>query len=857
MNPTDNLQSPAQAKNDNDRTMLRDMPEISGSRVGEALAPNVLKSRFVLEEQLGSGGMGTVYLAKDLRKVEAQDSQPYLAIKVLSGDFRQHPDAFVALQREAAKSQSLSHQNIVKIFDFDKDGDVPFMTMELLRGNELAEMLREYPQGLPESLAWDLIRGFCAALRHAHAEGVIHADLKPGNLFVTHTGQIKIFDFGLARAVQTNLDEGVLGTRSDVEDMIFDAAGLGALTPAFASKAMLQGASPTAVDDLFAAALVIYQILTGKHPYNRVPVDKLDPRSVSLERPRQLSSRQWRALQSALALDHENRLGSVAELEAALFESSPWPMRLLAIGLGTVAVMMWASNLQKDDQMRAVQAQAVQTGRVEAGRDRIIELIQAPTFDEAWEQRIEDELGRLSRLRDSQAIYGKAVAQIGSLYIQRVKDAEDLDAAAALAMRGEAFGDMTAAWQSIAQRESDRLQGLLDSPSLSAEWVGEVETTLLAIQQSAPSRHVAALALRDVNSSYLHNLDEQASSASDEIVAPILATLEDRAFELDRVEAIRNSLRRTAESAVQEMQRDQARFDVANFGTTFVRQGCLVSALPELTAQRRALQTSGESTDSLLAARTDTLIAQCVESLKTVDPDAASKLKLDALNAFGSLPRTEAVLLDPCNREYLIGAGARGVRTGGCSDAIDGAPQLVVVPFGDSALAVTRYEVSAGEYSTYCLATGLKECPAADTALPALNVEADAVEDYADWLSTESGFNYRLPSLTEWQVIARAQGGELDANRNCLVDLGGVARGGEAVRASVGKPNGYGVVNALGNAAEWAWKGETLVSVGGSFNTEIDRCTADYMVNSDGAPAESQGFRLVREITNATRGLER
>ena len=86
---------------------------------------------------------------------------------MLNNDFREHPEAFIALQREAAKSQTLSHPSIVSIFDFDKDGDVPFITMELLEGQELAQLLRAYPNGLPERMAWDVIRGICAGLSHA------------------------------------------------------------------------------------------------------------------------------------------------------------------------------------------------------------------------------------------------------------------------------------------------------------------------------------------------------------------------------------------------------------------------------------------------------------------------------------------------------------------------------------------------------------------------------------------------------------------------------------------------------------------------------------------------------------------
>jgi non-specific serine/threonine protein kinase len=132
--------------------------------------PKVLKQRFVLEEKIGSGGMGTVFRSKDLRKVEARDSQPYVAVKVLNNDFRQHPEAFIALEREASKSQTLRHTNIVSIFDFDKDANAPFITMELLEGEELVDTLRQYPNGLPHEMAWQFIDGMVSGLDHAHTE---------------------------------------------------------------------------------------------------------------------------------------------------------------------------------------------------------------------------------------------------------------------------------------------------------------------------------------------------------------------------------------------------------------------------------------------------------------------------------------------------------------------------------------------------------------------------------------------------------------------------------------------------------------------------------------------------------------
>ena len=95
---------------------------------------SIIKKRFVLETLLGKGGMGLVFGAIDRRKEEARDPNPRVALKVLNADFQRHPQAFMALQREARKAQTLAHPNVVTVFDFDRDGDAVYMTMELLEG---------------------------------------------------------------------------------------------------------------------------------------------------------------------------------------------------------------------------------------------------------------------------------------------------------------------------------------------------------------------------------------------------------------------------------------------------------------------------------------------------------------------------------------------------------------------------------------------------------------------------------------------------------------------------------------------------------------------------------------------------
>ncbi|HHM05132.1 MAG TPA: hypothetical protein ENJ19_05235 [Gammaproteobacteria bacterium] len=282
---------------------------------GSPLGPGTrLKGRFVLEEVVGRGGMGIVFRARDLRKEEAQDRNPFVAIKILNDSFKQHPQSLIALQREARKAQNLAHPNIVNVFDFDRDGDTVFMTMEYLQGQSLDRVLKErYPRPLERERALPIIDGIANALSHAHQHGVIHSDLKPGNVFVTDSGQVKVFDFGIARAITH-------GGEQDGEHTLFDAGSLGGLTPAYASCEMLEGQEPDVRDDIYALACIACELLTGRHPYNKLPADQACQRRLKPPPVPGLSRRQQRVLRQGLAFHREQRLGSAAELAAGLRE---------------------------------------------------------------------------------------------------------------------------------------------------------------------------------------------------------------------------------------------------------------------------------------------------------------------------------------------------------------------------------------------------------------------------------------------------------------------------------------------------------------------------------------------------------
>ena len=307
----------------------------SGAGTGESQVVeigSVIKGRFVLEELLGQGGMGRVFKALDVRKQEAQDRNPYVAVKILNEDFKQHPQALQALQRESRKAQDLAHPNVATVFDFDRDGDNVYMTMEILEGESLDKFVKRHLRGgVAIDKAIEIVRGLADGLTYAHAKGVVHSDFKPANAFLTIGGQAKIFDFGIARAAKGQVD-------SEGEKTLFDAGELGALTPAYASCEMIEGKDPDARDDIYALAIVAYELMTGRHPYDKKSAVVARDNGMPLEPVKGLSRKQWRGLQRGLAFSRDDRSPSV---EAFMAELDPKTMsRALIAGIAAGVVVL-------------------------------------------------------------------------------------------------------------------------------------------------------------------------------------------------------------------------------------------------------------------------------------------------------------------------------------------------------------------------------------------------------------------------------------------------------------------------------------------------------------------------------------
>jgi serine/threonine protein kinase len=270
---------------------------------------SLLRDRFLLQERVSGGSMGVVYKAHDRRLAEADGFDPWVAIKVLSPKLSRNAHALRALQQEAAKGRCLSHPNIVRFVDLDRDGDIYFIVMEWLEGRSLAAILDENKNtriDLRTSL--DIVRQVGLALDYAHRCGVVHADVKPANIMLTPSGQVKLFDFGIARIRQKQQD----GRSS------FDPGVLGAITPAYSSMQVLTGEDPAPTDDVFSLGCLMYRLVAGHRVFGPRNAAEAAEQGMEPQRPPNLSDAQWRALKKSLAFSRVARFATPADFLLAL-----------------------------------------------------------------------------------------------------------------------------------------------------------------------------------------------------------------------------------------------------------------------------------------------------------------------------------------------------------------------------------------------------------------------------------------------------------------------------------------------------------------------------------------------------------
>jgi serine/threonine-protein kinase len=263
-----------------------------------------IAGRYRLERRLGIGGMSTVQLAFDERL------QRYVAVKLLAEHLAEDESFVSRFRREALSAARLVHPNIVQVFDFgfDEHAHQHFIVMERVSGQSCAELLRDRGH-LDVDLAVSIVTQACRGLDYAHRNGVVHRDVKPGNLLVSDTGVVKLADFGIARATdQSSITQvgSVLGTAAY-------------LSP---EQARGEEAGPRA--DIYSLGVVTYQLLSGRLPYEANSLSELALRQ-QRESPEPLNrvnpavpAALARVVATALSIDQEGRQADALVLADAI-----------------------------------------------------------------------------------------------------------------------------------------------------------------------------------------------------------------------------------------------------------------------------------------------------------------------------------------------------------------------------------------------------------------------------------------------------------------------------------------------------------------------------------------------------------
>lgn len=247
------------------------------------LQPGMLiDGRYRLSESIGAGGMSIVYKAVD------EDYADEVAIKFLLQVT--DPERMRFFQREVQMVSALSHPNIVQFFDAGMHCVIPYFCMELVSGKTLGERLRdEFPMGFPLSQVFRVGLSFLEALHYAHQQRLIHRDIKPGNIMLTEKGDIKIMDFGVARAFCPDAFSTIVGT------------------PAYMAPEQIEGLRVDHRSDIFSVGVMFYELLCGVRPFQGIVRGTPVPIQDRCVVPMGLA----RVIMSCLALSPDERPGDI------------------------------------------------------------------------------------------------------------------------------------------------------------------------------------------------------------------------------------------------------------------------------------------------------------------------------------------------------------------------------------------------------------------------------------------------------------------------------------------------------------------------------------------------------------------
>ena len=268
---------------------------------------SIFGGRYRLVELLGQGGMATVYRALDTQL--GRD----VTIKLLRPEYLRDPDFSSRFRQEAQNAASLSHPNVVTVYDYGEDPSGPFIVMEYVDGEDLATILKRNGS-LPPTQAARIAAAVARALEAAHARGIVHRDVKPGNVLIGRDGRVKVVDFGIARAIAE-------------AQMTLPGTTLGSVH--YFSPEQARGEPTTAASDIFSLGIVLFEMLTGSRPWEgdsaaAVALARLSPPVPDpvLLRP-SLPSDLAAIDRKSLALDPADRFATAGAMADALERTIP------------------------------------------------------------------------------------------------------------------------------------------------------------------------------------------------------------------------------------------------------------------------------------------------------------------------------------------------------------------------------------------------------------------------------------------------------------------------------------------------------------------------------------------------------
>src|SRR5246127_1583935 len=222
---------------------------------------------------LGKGGMGEVYRARDLKLKRD------VAIKILPEEFSRDSDRVSRFQREAELLASLNHPNIAAIYNLEEASGSRYLVLELVEGETLAERIKRGP--IPVDEALNIAKSICEALEAAHEKGVVHRDLKPGNVKITPDGKVKVLDFGLARAMESSSANATLSNSPTMMSGTVGGMILG--TAAYMSPEQAKGRPVDRRADIFAFGCVLYEMLTARPAFEGEDITEILGRVVTAD----------------------------------------------------------------------------------------------------------------------------------------------------------------------------------------------------------------------------------------------------------------------------------------------------------------------------------------------------------------------------------------------------------------------------------------------------------------------------------------------------------------------------------------------------------------------------------------------